>query len=261
MFAGMDLDTQEYGSGFPRPGEDLPPPPAAEEGEDEGEEADPLLAAAAVLAAAEAAAQYASHAWNLNNLQGSSLLRYLPAPESAAEDAEESSADEEGADGDVVVAEADVQPGVAAPALRVGMMFSACPWRVEEHLLYSASYLHCGEARRWYSVPASASAAFEQAFQAAVPDQFASQPDLLFQPSTLLTPRTLRQADVPVFSVVQEPGQFVIAFPGAYTASFDHGLCVAESAAFAPPDWLRFAAASTQRYRHYRRPPVRLPGP
>lgn len=61
---------------------------------------------------------------------------------------------------------------------------------------------------------------------------------------------------MPVYTAVQEEGNFIITFPGAYHAGFNHGVNCAEAVNFAPPDWLRFAHASVERYRHFRKPPV-----
>lgn len=47
-----------------------------------------------------------------------------------------------------------------------------------------------------------------------------------------------------------------MTFPGAYHCGFNHGLNIAEACNFAPADWLRFAQASSEKYRHYRKPQV-----
>lgn len=90
-----------------------------------------------------------------------------------------------------------------------------------------------------------------------MPEQFETQPDLLFQLVTMLSPRILRQHDVPVYTTVQEAGNFIVTFPGAYHSGFNHGLNCAEAVNFAPADWWRFAGASLDRYQTFRKPPVR----
>jgi [histone H3]-trimethyl-L-lysine4 demethylase len=55
---------------------------------------------------------------------------------------------------------------------------------------------------------------------------------------------------------VQEENNFIITFPGAYHCGFNHGLNCAEAVNFAPADWLRYGAASTLRYRTFRKPSV-----
>jgi len=176
---------------------------------------------------------YAKHVWNINNfpqLSGKfpSLLKHIE----------------------------DKITGVMVPWMYVGMMYSAFCWHIEDHMFYSVNYMHWGEAKRWYGVPAYATHAFEEAFKEWLPDQFAIQPDLLFQLVTMLSPNKLRQSGVPVYGVVQEEGDFVITFPSAYHGGFNTGFNCAEAVNFCPPDWLRFASASQERYRHFRRPPV-----
>ena len=53
---------------------------------------------------------------------------------------------------------------------------------------------------------------------------------------------------------MQEPGEFVITFPGAYHGGFNMGLNCAEAVNFAPADWLRFGRLSCERYRSFRKP-------
>jgi histone demethylase JARID1 len=44
------------------------------------------------------------------------------------------------------------------------------------------------------------------------------QPDLLFQLLSMLSPRALQKAGVPVYSATQAAGEFVVTFPNAYHA-------------------------------------------
>ena len=56
--------------------------------------------------------------------------------------------------------------------------------------------------------------------------------------------------------LLQEAGQFIVTFPGAYHGGFNCGLNCAEAVNLAPADWLRFGASSLARYRRYKRPCV-----
>ena len=67
----------------------------------------------------------------------------------------------------------------------------------------AVNYHHWGDAKRWYGIPSAAAAAFEAAFKKALPEKFDMQPDLLFHLTAMLSPRVLRQHNVPVFGVVQ----------------------------------------------------------
>ena len=48
----------------------------------------------------------------------------------------------------------------------------------------------------------------------------------------------------------------MVTFPCAYHGGFNQGFNCAEAVNFAPADWLRFGAASTERYRSFRKPSV-----
>ena len=134
------------------------------------------------------------------------------------------------------------------------MLFSAFAWRVQPHELYCLDYLHYGGPRRHYAVPGHAAALFEGALRNSLPPQLARQPEVLFKVHSLLAPRVLEAAGVPVTSVNQEPGTFIVTFANAYHAGVSLGMNVSESVSFAPPDWLRYGAMSVSKYRHFRKP-------
>lgn len=69
----------------------------------------------------------------------------------------------------------------------------------------AVNYNHWGDAKRWYSVPAFAAGAFEDAFRKALPELFEKQPDVLFHLVTMLSPRILQAAGVPVYGISQVP--------------------------------------------------------
>ena len=67
---------------------------------------------------------------------------------------------------------------------------------------------------------------FEAAIRSEAPELFAAQPDLLYQLVTLMRPDRLKQAGVRVVACNQRPGEFVVTFPKAYHAGFNHGVGV-----------------------------------
>jgi histone demethylase JARID1 len=58
----------------------------------------------------------------------------------------------------------------------------------------------------------------------AVPDLFASEPNLLFQLVTMIPPQLLVTHNVPVYTSVQNAGEIMITFPKGYHAGFSEGV-------------------------------------
>ncbi|EXJ92098.1 histone demethylase JARID1 [Capronia epimyces CBS 606.96] len=145
--------------------------------------------------------------------------------------------------------------GMTVPWLYVGMCFSTFCWHNEDHYAYSANYQHFGATKTWYGIPGKDAYKFEDAMRKAVPELFETQPDLLFQLVTILPPNQLRKAGVDVYALDQRAGQFVITFPQAYHAGFNHGFNFNEAVNFAPADWEPFGEAGVRRLQDFRRQP------
>lgn len=145
--------------------------------------------------------------------------------------------------------------GMTVPWLYVGMVFSTFCWHNEDHYTYSANYQHFGATKTWYGIPGDDAERFEQAMKQAVPELFEQQPDLLFQLVTLLPPDQLKKAGVNVYALDQRAGQFVITFPQAYHAGFNHGFNFNEAVNFAPSDWEPYGRAGVERLQEFRRQP------
>ena len=145
--------------------------------------------------------------------------------------------------------------GMTVPWLYVGMCFSTFCWHNEDHYSYSANYQHFGATKTWYGIPGADAERFEAAMRHAVPELFETQPDLLFQLVTLLPPDQLKKAGVNVYALDQRAGQFVITFPQAYHAGFNHGFNFNEAVNFAPHDWEPFGEAGVERLQEFRKQP------
>ncbi len=143
--------------------------------------------------------------------------------------------------------------GMTVPWVYVGMIFSTFCWHNEDHFAYSINYQHFGATKTWYGIPAEDTEKFENAMREAVPELFETQPDLLFQLVTLLTPEQLKKAGVRVYAVDQRAGQMVITFPQAYHAGFNHGFNFNEAVNFAPSDWEPYGLAGVERLQQFRR--------
>ncbi|KAK1425324.1 hypothetical protein QVD17_20675 [Tagetes erecta] len=154
-------------------------------------------------------------------------------------------------------------PGVTDPMLYIGMLFSMFAWHVEDHYLYSMNYHHCGAPKTWYGVPSSAAHEFEKVIQKHVYTReilSADGPDgafeILAEKTTMFPPKLLLQNHVPVYKLVQLPGEFVCTFPRAYHAGFSHGFNCGEAVNFAARDWFSFGGVASERYAFLQKKPV-----
>lgn len=157
---------------------------------------------------------FARHAWNLKVLTNNSgsLLRSL---------------------GPIM--------GVTVPTLHVGMVFSACCWYRDPHSLPWIEYLHTGGSKIWYGIPNSVGDNFQKALTKLVPNYCRNQGIWLPSDTVMLPPSLLIESGVSLCRVVQEPGEFIVVFPKAFTSSISTGYVVSESVFFAPPSWLKTA--------------------
>ena len=147
-------------------------------------------------------------------------------------------------------------PGVNAPMLYFGMLFSMFCWHVEDCYMYSVSYLHEGANKTWYGVSPRDADAFDEVFSSAFPQAMEKDPQLLLRKAAMLPPSILESQGVRVCRARQEAGQFVVTLPQAYHAGFSHGANTAEAVNFMLLDWLPYAAAANARYRGMKREPV-----
>uniref|UniRef100_A0A8C6KGG8 [histone H3]-trimethyl-L-lysine(4) demethylase n=1 Tax=Nothobranchius furzeri TaxID=105023 RepID=A0A8C6KGG8_NOTFU len=171
--------------------------------------------------------EYANSGWNLNN---------MPVLEQS------------------VLAHINVDiSGMKVPWLYVGMCFSSFCWHIEDHWSYSINFLHWGEPKTWYGVPASAAEKLEAVMKKLAPELFDSQPDLLHQLVTIMNPNVLMEHGVPVYRTNQCAGEFVVTFPRAYHSGFNQGYNFAEAVNFCTADWLPLGRQCVAHYRRLHR--------
>ncbi|OQR99733.1 histone demethylase [Achlya hypogyna] len=166
---------------------------------------------------------YEETAWNLNNLPSAkgSCLSYV----------------------DAAIA------GVTVPWLYFGMLFASFCWHAEDNYMYSVNYMHTGARKRWYGIPSTDCAKFEDVWKANMPARFEETPGLFFHLVTMVSPFLAKRSNVQVFSLVQNPGEFVVTFPQAYHCGFSEGFNCCEAVNFTLPDWVPFARLCSDRYR------------
>ncbi|XP_072972225.1 lysine-specific demethylase JMJ705-like isoform X1 [Typha angustifolia] len=184
-------------------------------------------------------------------------------------------------------------PGVTSPMVYVAMMFSWFAWHVEDHELHSLNYLHMGAGKTWYGMPRDARLAFEEVVRVhGYGDEV--NPLVTFatlgEKTTVMPPDVLIGSGIPccrlnklnllfyvkhsfydclvilfpiittnVFChtrLVQNAGEFVVTFPGAYHSGFSHGFNCGEAANIATPGWLRVAKEAAIRRASINYPPM-----
>ncbi|KAK3162780.1 hypothetical protein QOZ80_1BG0093660 [Eleusine coracana subsp. coracana] len=150
-------------------------------------------------------------------------------------------------------------PGVTSPMLYVAMMFSWFAWHVEDHDLHSVNYMHSGAPKTWYGVPGDAALALEDVVRVHgyggelnSLETFA----MLGNKTTVMSPEVLVELGIPCCRLVQNAGEFVITFPGAYHSGFSHGFNCGEASNIATPEWLRVAKEAAVRRASINRPPM-----
>lgn len=133
--------------------------------------------------------------------------------------------------------------GVTVPTIHVGMLFSACCWYRDPHGLPWIEYMHTGGSKIWYGVPDEQSSNFRTALTNLIPTHCQSKTVWLPCDTAMVPPHMLTDKGVSLCRTEQEPGQFVIIFPRAYTSSICTGYTVSESVMFASSSWLETAKA------------------
>lgn len=148
--------------------------------------------------------------------------------------------------------------GINVPWLYYGALFSTFCWHNEDNYLYSINYNHLGAPKLWYGVPGSNDAAegLEKVFKSYLSMKMRDVPDLLHHITTMFSPRLLRNANVPVYRLVQYEGEFVVTFPRAFHGGFSLGPNVGEAVNFATHDWISYGTDANERYRSFARAAV-----
>ncbi|XP_068174759.1 lysine-specific demethylase 4A-like isoform X2 [Antennarius striatus] len=135
--------------------------------------------------------------------------------------------------------------GVNTPYLYFGMWKSAFAWHTEDMDLYSLNYLHFGAPKSWYVVPPEHGKRLERLAKGFFPGNAQSCEAFLRHKMTLISPSILKKYGIPFEKVTQEAGQFIVTFPFAYHAGFNHGFNCAESTNFATQRWINYGKQAT----------------
>uniref|UniRef100_A0A3Q3G9G4 [histone H3]-trimethyl-L-lysine(9) demethylase n=1 Tax=Kryptolebias marmoratus TaxID=37003 RepID=A0A3Q3G9G4_KRYMA len=130
--------------------------------------------------------------------------------------------------------------GVNTPYLYFGMWKTTFAWHTEDMDLYSINYLHFGEPKSWYCVSPEHGKRLERLAKGFFPGSSQNCEAFLRHKMTLISPSILKKYGIPFEKITQEAGEFMITFPYAYHAGFNHGFNCAESTNFATERWIEY---------------------
>ncbi|RWS26552.1 lysine-specific demethylase 4C-like protein [Leptotrombidium deliense] len=136
--------------------------------------------------------------------------------------------------------------GVNTAYLYFGMWKTTFAWHTEDMDLYSINYLHYGAPKSWYAIPPEHGRRLERLATGFFPSSYKSCPSFLRHKMTLISPQVLKQYSIPYNKITQEPGEFMITFPYAYHAGYNHGYNCAESTNFALQRWVEYGKRATK---------------
>ena len=222
---GNDVDTSEFGSGFPisERGRSVNSPGFLKTGQSNENLPEPAFGTEEF---------YKETYWNLNNIPNSkrSVLRHLKVGIN----------------------------GINVPWLYFGCLFSTFCWHNEDNYMYSINYAHKGAPKQWYGVPGTKKDAdgVERVFKNYLSMKMRDVPDLLHHITTSFSPRLLKKEGVPVCKLLQHAGEFIVTFPRAFHGGFSMGPNCGEAVNFALQDWIPHAVDANERYRTFARPSV-----
>uniref|UniRef100_A0A671MXT8 Protein Jumonji n=1 Tax=Sinocyclocheilus anshuiensis TaxID=1608454 RepID=A0A671MXT8_9TELE len=172
---------------------------------------------------------FSKHGWNLNVLPNNSgsILRHLGAV-----------------------------PGVTVPWLNIGMVFSTSCWSQDQNrYIYILFHDNFCPSRYRYSIPAEEKTKLDKVVHTLL--QANGTPGLeMLEKNIMISPEVLCREGIKVHRTVQQSGQFVVVFPGAFVSRVCCGYSVSETVHFATPQWMNlgYEAAKDLKCRHIAKP-------
>lgn len=146
-------------------------------------------------------------------------------------------------------------PGVTIPWLNIGMVFSTSCWSQDQNRLPYIDYLHTGADCIWYSIPAEEKTKLDKVVHTLL--QANGTPGLeMLEKNIMISPEVLCREGIKVYRTVQQSGQFVVVFPGAFVSRMCCGYSVSETVHFATPQWMNlgYEAAKDLKCRRIAKP-------
>ncbi|EDQ87106.1 uncharacterized protein MONBRDRAFT_27628 [Monosiga brevicollis MX1] len=131
-------------------------------------------------------------------------------------------------------------PGVNTAYLYFGMWKAMFCWHTEDMDLYSINYIHTGAPKQWYAISPDHAGDFERLAHREFATDYHNCRNFLRHKTSVISPAILQASGVPMAKTVHRAGEFIITFPRAYHAGFNHGFNIAESTNFATNRWVDF---------------------
>jgi len=128
------------------------------------------------------------------------------------------------------------------------MLYSSFCWHYEDIMMYSVNYMHEGEGKIWYAIPAKDREKFERLAKSKLAILFDDDPNLLHNINVMINPTYLEANGVEVFRTLQKPGEFILTFPEAYHQGVSVGFNVAEAVNIAIPSWMEYGLRAMDVY-------------
>jgi len=132
-------------------------------------------------------------------------------------------------------------PGINIPYLYFGMWKAMFCWHTEDMDLFSINYHHYGSPKHWYVITSQYAELFERVAADYFPNLSKYCQNFLRHKTTLISPFILSEEyKIPINSVIQYQGEFIITSPYAYHSGFNHGFNCAESVNFGIDEWIDY---------------------
>jgi hypothetical protein len=122
--------------------------------------------------------------------------------------------------------------GITVPWFYFGMIYSTFCWHTEDLYLYSLNYMHEGSQKIWYGISHLHKEKMDEYIRAKYYAILLKQPDLVHRLTVHINPLELIRNGIPVYRVVQNPGELIITIPKGYHSGFSTGLNIAEAVNF-----------------------------
>lgn len=125
-------------------------------------------------------------------------------------------------------------PGIQSSFVIIGMLYTWFCLHREDSDLASINFLHSGEPKHWYCVPARERVKLEKLLMKLLNPIYACKTAYLHK-CFLLPPEILVTAGIEFTKVIQYPGEIVFTLYGAYHWGFNAGFNVCEATNLASP--------------------------